>query len=67
MELLTVAEVARRLKISTVRMYQLVKVGRITAHKLDGRLMIAKDDANRFQRWPAGRPRKNAVKAVNNG
>jgi excisionase family DNA binding protein len=55
MELLTVQDVARRLKITEQAVYQAIWEGRLKKVTVLGRIGIAKDEFDRFKRLRNGR------------
>jgi len=61
-KVLTVTEVAARLRVSRVRVWQLIKSGRLKAEKVGNFYTMKESEVDRAVYRPVGRPRKDGKK-----
>jgi len=53
----TLPEVAQKLRLTRVRVWQLVQSGSLPAEKIGRDWFVKEDDLKNFKRLPAGRPK----------
>ena len=59
--MLTTIQVAKKLKITTARVRQLILANRLPAQKIGRDWFIKEQDLLNYKKWPKGRPKNTAL------